>query len=75
MMRKFLAFIVVVGLVGFGVFWFITQPKMLSSDDLAGTVSDPEAGEYAFYAGGCASCHSAPEASGDQVVVPIPYFS
>lgn len=68
-MRKLLSFLVVAGLIGLGVFWFVTQPKVLTAEALAGTVSDPVAGETAFYAGGCASCHSAPNATGDDKLI------
>ena len=65
-MRKLLMLLVVAGLIGLAIFWFVTQPKPLGAEALAGTTSDVEAGKYAFYAAGCSSCHAAPDAEGEE---------
>ncbi|MCG6901908.1 MAG: cytochrome c [Rhodobacter sp.] len=52
-------------LVGTAVFWWVTRPVMLDAGALAGLTPDLAAGEQVFYAGGCAACHAAPDASGD----------
>lgn len=43
----------------------ITAPKRLDADALAGLEPDINAGALVFLAAGCASCHSAPQATGD----------
>jgi mono/diheme cytochrome c family protein len=55
--------------IGFGVFWFVTAPKPLPKDTFAGLTGDAGRGEAVFWAGGCASCHSAPKAEGDARLV------
>ncbi|EKE43591.1 Diheme class I cytochrome c [Oceaniovalibus guishaninsula JLT2003] len=52
-----------VGLVAVGAAagWAITAPRPLPADVTAGLAGDPVAGEYAFLAAGCASCHVAPD--------------
>ncbi len=61
-MRRFLLFaasvaglIVLTGLV-------LTRPQRVDQAQLAGLTPDLERGEAVFYAAGCASCHSAPNA-------------
>ncbi len=44
---------------------FITAPKRIDADALAGFEPDVDAGAMVFLAAGCASCHSAPQATGD----------
>ncbi len=43
--------------------WFATAPRTVSGAAFDGLEPDLERGETVFYAGGCASCHSAPGAS------------
>jgi mono/diheme cytochrome c family protein len=45
--------------------WIMTAPERLPDDALAGIAPDLARGEWVFYAGGCASCHSAPGATGE----------
>lgn len=50
--------------------WFLTAPKPLDESAVSGMTGDPEAGRLAFAAGGCASCHIAPDAeASDQPVL------
>ena len=51
------------------VFGFLTQPDRLPEGTLAGLVGDAGRGEAVFWAGGCASCHAAPGAEGDAMLV------
>jgi mono/diheme cytochrome c family protein len=53
-------------LAGAAAFWFITMPRTLSAADLAGHAADPAAGRSVFFAAGCASCHAAPGAKGEE---------
>jgi mono/diheme cytochrome c family protein len=68
-MVRLLGFLVLLGLAGFGGFWFITQPKVLGPDALAGLVPDVDRGQQVFWAGGCASCHADEKAEGDARLV------
>ena len=38
--------------------WWITAPATISGHELPGHAPDPAAGEFVFWAGGCASCHA-----------------
>lgn len=44
---------------------YLTRPTALSERDIAGIEPDLERGAYVFAAGGCASCHAAPGAEGE----------
>jgi mono/diheme cytochrome c family protein len=50
------------------VFWILTAPRPLPAEVAALPEGDPEAGERWFWAGGCASCHAAERASGDDLL-------
>lgn len=54
----------VLALAGTAALYF-TAPKRLDADALADLVPDLAAGAQVFLAGGCASCHSAPNATRD----------
>jgi mono/diheme cytochrome c family protein len=58
-MRRFLVTLLVLGLIGAGIGWFLTVPERLPPEATAGLAGDPARGEAVFWAGGCASCHSA----------------
>lgn len=48
------------------IFWFVTEPKTLDETAIAAVASSQAAnGEMVFWQGGCAGCHSAPAAKGD----------
>ncbi|WP_170476487.1 c-type cytochrome [Ruegeria arenilitoris] len=69
MARRILLFaagvVTVVGLTGL----MLTRPQRVDEAQLAGISPDLTRGESVFYAAGCASCHSAPDASGDEKLV------
>ncbi|MGI9408746.1 MAG: c-type cytochrome [Hyphomicrobiaceae bacterium] len=46
-------------------FWFLTAPQTISAGELADAKGDSAKGRYVFFAAGCASCHAAPGAKGD----------
>ncbi|RVV99855.1 c-type cytochrome [Mesobaculum littorinae] len=50
--------------LGAAAFWWLTRPRPLAADAIAGLQGDAEAGALVFAAGGCASCHTAPGAEG-----------
>lgn len=64
MRRAIWAFAVLVA-AGLAAYWWVTAPVTSPQSVLAGLEPDIAAGEQAFYAGGCASCHAAPDADGD----------
>ena len=68
-MRKLLTALLLLVLVGLGVFWAVTRPRPLAADALAGLVPDPANGEQVFWAGGCAACHADAEAKGDEKLI------
>ena len=47
------------------VFYLLTIPRVISPDELPAQQADLANGELMFWAGGCASCHSAPRAEED----------
>ena len=57
--RSLRALVVLIALV-FLAAWWLTQPQAITQDDLPEHEPDPVAGERAFWAGGCASCHATP---------------
>ena len=70
MLKKLLTAAIFLGFIGFGIFWWLTAPNTLSAATLAGLPDgDAKTGEQVFWAGGCASCHSAPKATGDAKLV------
>lgn len=69
MARRFLLATVGVVLLGVAGFVLATQPRPGSMADLQGLTADPVHGQQVFTAAGCASCHMAPDAKGDQQLV------
>ncbi|WP_375690637.1 c-type cytochrome [Pseudooceanicola sp. LIPI14-2-Ac024] len=68
-MRTFLKVIALLAVVGAVVFWWVTRPVTPLEDSYAGLTGDPAHGEWVFWAGGCASCHAAPGAEGEDRLV------
>lgn len=65
MLKQFIVFILIIVLAGAGVFFLLTMPQPLAADSLPEHQIDIRNGETMFWAGGCASCHAAPEAEGE----------
>lgn len=61
MLRRFLIALCLLAVIGLGVFWVLTRPAPLNAEFASGHVADVENGARIFHAGGCASCHVAPE--------------
>lgn len=68
-MRRLLRILFFLIVVGAGAFWVLSRPETLPADAMAGLTADPGNGETVFWAGGCASCHAAPGAQGDDRLV------
>lgn len=49
--------------------WWMTRPLRMDPAEFAGLSADPARGEAVFHASGCASCHMAPGAQGDDRAV------
>ena len=63
---KLIVLAVGAAVIGGGAFWLLSAPAPLSAGQLAGIEDgDAENGRLVFWAGGCASCHAAPGATGD----------
>ena len=58
-------FLLVLAVLGAGLFWYLTRPERMEPNELIALVGDAGRGAAVFHAGGCASCHSAPEAEGE----------
>lgn len=57
-LKRILGGLVVLGLIGLGVFWFVTRPAPLPASALAADYKPNLAnGETVFNIGGCVSCH------------------
>ena len=67
-MRKLIGVLVVLAIVGFGAFWFLSAPRTFAATDLPEHTPDLANGEYMFWAGGCSSCHAAQGATGDDLL-------
>lgn len=65
-MARFFRWLAFLALIGLAVFWWVTAPERVDAAALAGLTGDAAKGERIFYAGGCASCHSAPKAEGEE---------
>lgn len=61
---RVLRWLLVLGLIGAGVGWYLARPKPLEAAAVAGLTGDPVKGELVFWAAGCASCHMAVGAEG-----------
>lgn len=60
MLRGLMLKLVVLAVVGFGVFWLVTAPATIPASALAPHTPNLDNGRTMFYAGGCASCHATP---------------
>lgn len=68
-MYLLLRLVALLAVIGGGVFWFVTRAQPLPEDTFAGLTGDAARGERVFWAGGCASCHAAPGAEGEDRMV------
>lgn len=68
-MRKLLRILIVLALLAAGVGWWLTAPKKVDAARFAALAPDAAHGEQVFWAAGCASCHAAPGAKGDERLV------
>ncbi len=65
MIKRLGTAIATLAIVAATLFWLLTLPRPLAAAALPAHTGDPVNGERMFRAGGCASCHAAPGAKGD----------
>ncbi len=68
MLKRILATIGVLAVFFIALFWFLTVPEPLDAAQLPAHAADIANGERVFHAGGCSSCHAAPDAKGDETL-------
>lgn len=68
-MRRLFQTVALAAIAVAGAGLWLTRAQSLPETAFAGVIGNPENGESVFYAGGCASCHSAPGASGDAKLI------
>lgn len=68
-LRRILVGLVLIAVVGFAGFVLLTRPERSDPAEFAGVTGDAARGETVFWIGGCASCHSAADATGDARLV------
>ncbi len=71
-LKRGFGLLILCAVIGAGVFWWVTAPQGLGVNRalaLKGLQGAPDRGTLVFAAGGCASCHAAPEATGDDRLV------
>lgn len=68
-MRRIAVAVLVLAVVIGAAGWIAIRPAPLPAEATAGISGDPERGEAVFWAGGCASCHAAPDSEGEARLV------
>ncbi|MFW5642041.1 MAG: c-type cytochrome [Roseicyclus sp.] len=68
-MRRFVVLVVVLAALGLGAFFALTVPERADPAELAELTGDVARGETVFWAAGCASCHAAEDAAGEERLV------
>ncbi|MEM8703923.1 MAG: c-type cytochrome [Pseudomonadota bacterium] len=68
-MKKLVAVLFVLTVIAAGTAWVISAPTRMTEQQVrALQAGDPAKGELVFWAGGCASCHAAPDAKGEDLL-------
>ena len=68
-LKRVLPFLLAAGAVALAAGWFLTAPQRLDPAGIPAHDGDVENGRRMFFAGGCASCHAAPGARGEDRLV------
>ena len=68
-MSRFIKRMTGLALLGLIVAWFLSSPTYVDPETYDGLTGDVTAGAQVFYTGGCSSCHSAPDAKGEEKYV------
>ena len=78
MLRQILLGLVLVGAVGFGIYWWLTIPAVVAASSLPPRTPNLANGLTMFNAGGCSSCHAVPNQPdrlklGGGLAIPSPF--
>jgi len=78
MLQRIVLLLLVVGIVVFGVYWWLTMPPAPWAPSAVAYMADPVKGETIFNAGGCSSCHATPNQPdrmrlGGGLAIPSPF--
>jgi mono/diheme cytochrome c family protein len=78
MLKRVVLGLVLVALIGLGVFWWLTIPSAVAAASLPARQPDLTNGQTMFNAGGCSSCHAVPEQPdrlklGGGLAIPSPF--
>ncbi len=68
-MRRIIGFLAILAVLGAAAFWWVTRPVTADAAVLAGIEPDLARGEQVFHAGGCAGCHAAKGAEGEDRMI------
>ena len=69
MLKRLGIAVIILAAVGGAVIWLLTAPERIDASQIAALgPGDAARGERIFYAGGCASCHARPQATGEQAL-------
>lgn len=60
MIKRLILSLMVLGIVAFAVFWWLTIPATIPASAMPSRAPDVTNGKAVFNAGGCASCHATP---------------
>lgn len=60
--------LIFLAVLGLGAFYFLTKPTPLPAESMAAFTGDATKGQLVFTASGCASCHMAKGAKGDEAL-------
>ena len=78
MLRRFFLALVIAGVAGLGIFWWLTIPAVVAATSLPAYQPNLANGGIIFDAGGCSSCHAAPNQPdrtrlGGGLAIPSPF--
>lgn len=78
MLKRLIIALIVIGLVGLGLFWWLTIPASVASSSLPAHRPNVANGQVMFNAGGCSSCHAVPNQPdrlnlGGGLAIPSPF--
>ncbi|KWV59518.1 alkylated DNA repair protein [Bradyrhizobium macuxiense] len=78
MLRRILLLVILAGIAGFGVYWWLAIPATIAASALPVYQPDLANGLTTFNAGGCSSCHAVPKQDdrtrlGGGLAIPSPF--
>lgn len=78
MLKRIVIGLAAIGLIGLGLFWWLTIPATVAASSLPAHQANLANGQAMFNAGGCASCHAVPNqpdrlSLGGGLAIPSPF--